>query len=115
MALLGIIEYSVTRAMMRETDSRLRWQLRYFDSRSDASLAGAIDARFRRPDQRDNFYGLFAPDGRRLAEDIRAMPTGLALGPRRCCARAPTRAFATVLVHGNARAYAHAIARRATR
>lgn len=27
MALLGVIEYSVTRAMMRETDSGLRWQL----------------------------------------------------------------------------------------
>ncbi|WP_395071071.1 sensor histidine kinase [Paraburkholderia silvatlantica] len=80
MALLGVIEYSVTRAMMRETDSGLRWQLRYFDSRSDTSLAGAIDARLSRPDRRDNFYGLFAPDGRWLAGDIRTMPKGLALG-----------------------------------
>ncbi|WP_321964841.1 HAMP domain-containing sensor histidine kinase [Paraburkholderia sp. J7] len=80
MALLGVIEYSVTHAMMRETDSGLRWQLRYFDSRSDASLASAIDARLTRADRRDNFYGLFAPDGRWLAGDIRVMPTGLALG-----------------------------------
>ncbi|WP_321938978.1 HAMP domain-containing sensor histidine kinase [Paraburkholderia sp. J8-2] len=80
MALLGVIEYSVTHAMMRETDSGLRWQLRYFDSRSDASLASAIEARLTRADRRDNFYGLFAPDGHWLAGDIRVMPTGLALG-----------------------------------
>jgi signal transduction histidine kinase len=80
MALLGVIEYSVTRAMLRETDSGLRWQLRYFDSRSDAALTSAIDERLTRPNRRKNFYGLFAPDGRWLAGDIRAMPATLALG-----------------------------------
>jgi hypothetical protein len=70
MALLGVIEYSVTRAMIRETDSGLRWQLRYFDSRSDAALTSAIDVRLTRPNRRENFYGLFAPDGRWLAGDI---------------------------------------------
>ncbi|CAG9267480.1 Histidine kinase [Paraburkholderia unamae] len=80
MALLGVIEYSVTRAMLRETDSGLRWQLRYFDSRDDAALVNAIDTRLTRPNRRENFYGLFAPDGRWLAGDIRVMPTGLALG-----------------------------------
>lgn len=80
MALLGVIEYSVTRAMIRETDSGLRWQLRYFDSRNDGTLADAIDVRLTRPNRRQNFYGLFAADGRWLAGDIRVMPTGLALG-----------------------------------
>jgi signal transduction histidine kinase len=80
MALLGVIEYSVTRAMLRETDSGLRWQLRYFDSRSDANLTQAIDSRLTRPNRRENFYGLFTPDDRWLAGDIRAMPAGLTLG-----------------------------------
>jgi signal transduction histidine kinase len=80
MALLGVIEYSVTRAMVRETDSGLRWQLRYFDSRSDANLTRAINSRLTRPNRRENFYGLFAPDDRWLAGDIRVMPAGLTLG-----------------------------------
>lgn len=79
MALLGFIEYSVTHAMERETDSGLRWQLRYFDSRSDATVAAAIDERLKRETRRENFYGLFDCDGRWLAGDILALPRGLAL------------------------------------
>jgi signal transduction histidine kinase len=81
MVLLGFIEYSVTHAMIRETDSGLRWQLRYFDSRSDASLGAAINARLRRENQRQNFYGLFSADGHWLAGDIVAEPAGLTLDP----------------------------------
>ncbi len=81
MVLLGFIEYSVTHAMLRETDSGLRWQLRYFDSRSDASLGAAIDARLHRENRQQNFYGLFSADGRWQAGDIHALPTGLVLDP----------------------------------
>jgi len=81
MVLLGFIEYSVTHAMIRETDTGLRWQLRYFDSRSDASLGAAIDARLRRENRRQNFYGLFAANGHWIAGDIHAMPAELALDP----------------------------------
>ncbi|MFD1561458.1 ATP-binding protein [Paraburkholderia silviterrae] len=81
MVLLGFIQYSVTHAMIRETDSGLRWQLRYFDSRSDASLGAAIDARLRRENRRQNFYGLFSADGHWIAGDIHAMPAELALDP----------------------------------
>lgn len=79
MALLGVIEFSVTHAMERETDSGLRWQLRYFDSRPDDAVAGAIDARLKRENHRQNFYGLFDRSGRWLAGDIRALPEGLGL------------------------------------
>ncbi|WP_310633655.1 HAMP domain-containing sensor histidine kinase [Paraburkholderia sp.] len=81
MVLLGFIEFSVTRAMIRETDTGLRWQLRYFDSRGDDALAAAIDTRLHRENQRQNFYGLFAPDGRWLAGDIHSLPAGLTLDP----------------------------------
>ncbi|MCP3712391.1 sensor histidine kinase [Paraburkholderia sp. CNPSo 3274] len=57
MALLGVIEYSVTRAMMRETDSGLRWQLRYFDSRIDNAIK-------------------FAPQGGVVSVTLRSTPLG---------------------------------------
>lgn len=81
MVLLGFIEYSVTHAMLRETDSGLRWQLRYFDSRDDATLGAAIAARLHRETRQQNFYGLFSADGRWLAGDIHALPARLALDP----------------------------------
>ncbi|HEV3427191.1 MAG TPA: HAMP domain-containing sensor histidine kinase [Paraburkholderia sp.] len=81
MVLLGFIEYSVTHAMLRETDSGLRWQLRYFDSRDDATLGAAIAARLHRENRQQNFYGLFSADGRWLAGDIHALPARLALDP----------------------------------
>lgn len=81
MVLLGFIEYSVTHAMLRETDSGLRWQLRYFDSRDDATLGAAIDARLHRENRQQNFYGLFSADGRWLAGDINTLPSRLALDP----------------------------------
>jgi signal transduction histidine kinase len=77
-ALLGLIEYSVNAAMQRETDSGLRWQLRYFDGCANNELAKSIDARIRRQARQSNYYGLFAPDGRRLAGDLRSVPPALA-------------------------------------
>ncbi|MFP6562838.1 sensor histidine kinase [Paraburkholderia sp. B3] len=79
MALLGVIEYSVTRAMERETDSGLRWQLRYFDSRPDDAVAGAIGERLKREEHQHNFYGLFDGAGHWQAGDIRMLPEGLKL------------------------------------
>lgn len=77
MALLGFLEYSVGAAMEREADSGIRWQMRYFDSKSDDQVAPVIGRRLERENQHSNYYGLFAPDGRRLAGDIVAMPSGL--------------------------------------
>lgn len=81
MVLLGFIEYSVTHAMLRETDSGLRWQLRYFDSRGDATLGATLNARLHRENRQQNYYGLFSADGRWLAGDIRTLPPKLALDP----------------------------------
>lgn len=74
MALLGLIEYSVTGAMERETDSGLRWQLRYFDSRSDSALPEAIAERIAHGGLLHNHYGLFGPNGVHRAGDIRQQP-----------------------------------------
>jgi signal transduction histidine kinase len=74
-----VIEYSVTHAMERETDSGLRWQLRYFDSRPDNAVADAISARLKREDRRQNFYGLFDGAGHWQAGDMRRVPQGLEL------------------------------------
>jgi signal transduction histidine kinase len=78
-ALLGFLEYSVGAAMEREADSGIRWQMRYFDSKTDDQLAPVIDQRLEREIRHTNYYGLFAPDGQRLAGDIVEMPPGLKL------------------------------------
>jgi signal transduction histidine kinase len=75
--LLGFLEYSVGRAMEREADSGIRWQLRYFDSKPDDQLAPAIGRRLERENRHTSYYGLFAPDGRKLVGDIDAIPHGL--------------------------------------
>jgi signal transduction histidine kinase len=80
-ALIGLIEYSVTRAMERETDTGLHWQLRYFDARSDAELPAAIAARLAHESPHENHYGLFTPDGRYAAGDLAVLPAGLAFDP----------------------------------
>jgi signal transduction histidine kinase len=77
MALLGFLEYSVGAAMEREADSGIRWQMRYFDSKSDDQLAAVIGRRLERENRHTNYYGLFAPDGHRLAGDIIEMPPGM--------------------------------------
>ncbi len=79
MALIGLIEYSVTHAMERETDSGLRWQLRYFDARSDAELASAIALRLAHDSPHLNHYGLFSADGRYVAGDLDTLPGTLRL------------------------------------
>lgn len=78
-ALLGFLEYSVGAAMEREADSGIRWQMRYFDSKNDDQLASSIDQRIERENRHTNYYGLFAPDGHRLAGDIMALPSGVKL------------------------------------
>ena len=77
MALLGFLEYSVGAAMEREADSGIRWQMRYFDSKGDDQIAPVIGRRLERENRHTNYYGLFAPDGRRIAGDIEAIPHGL--------------------------------------
>jgi signal transduction histidine kinase len=78
-ALLGFLEYSVGAAMEREADSGIRWQMRYFDSKSDDQLASVISQRLEREIRHTNYYGVFAPDGHRIAGDIGEMPPGLKL------------------------------------
>lgn len=77
MALLGFLEYSVGAAMEREADSGIRWQMRYFDSKSDDQLAPLIGRRLERENRHTNYYGLFTSDGQRIAGDITAIPAGL--------------------------------------
>jgi signal transduction histidine kinase len=86
MALLAFVEHSVTHAMESQADSAVCWQIRYFDAVSDAELPAAIERRLEREHLRSNYYGLFAPDGRRLAGDIVAKPArlGLAAAGRPC-------------------------------
>jgi signal transduction histidine kinase len=78
MALLGFLEYSVGTAMEREADSAIRWQMRYFDSKTDDQLAPLIGRRLERENRHTNYYGLFTPDGHRIAGDIMSIPAGLA-------------------------------------
>ncbi|HEY1999903.1 HAMP domain-containing sensor histidine kinase [Paraburkholderia sp.] len=77
MALLGFLEYSVGAAMEREADSAIRWQIRYFDSKSDDRIASVIGRRLERENGHTNYYGLFTPDGQELAGDIPNVPSGL--------------------------------------
>lgn len=77
MALLGFLEYSVGAAMEREADSAIHWQMRYFDSKGDDRLVSAIERRIERENRHANYYGLFTPDGQRIAGDIMALPHGL--------------------------------------
>lgn len=79
MALVGLLEYSVDAAMNREIDSGIRWQLRYYDSVSDEDLAAAIKRKLEHEKGHVNYYGLFAPDGRRIVGDIETLPAGLRL------------------------------------
>ncbi|WP_176054355.1 sensor histidine kinase [Paraburkholderia caribensis] len=77
--LIGVIEFSVTRAMERAADAGVRWQLRYFDSVPVSELAATIDSRIEREHRHVNYYGLFDANGRHVAGDMVDMPAGLIL------------------------------------
>lgn len=77
MVLLGFLEYSVGAAMEREADSAIRWQMRYFDSKSDAELVSVIGRRLERENRHTNYYGLFTPQGQRVAGDVVSVPAGV--------------------------------------
>jgi signal transduction histidine kinase len=77
MVLLGYIGWTATRDMARETDVVMDWQLVYFDSLPDASLADAIHRRIEHERMHTNYYGLFAPDGHLVAGDVLVYPTTL--------------------------------------
>jgi signal transduction histidine kinase len=77
MLLLGFIGWAVTGDMERETDRVMDWQLIYFDSLPDSSLADAIHRRIEHERMHTNYYGLFAADGRLLAGDVLAFPAAL--------------------------------------
>jgi signal transduction histidine kinase len=77
MALLGYLEYSVGAAMEREADSGIRWQMRYFDSKSDDEVVPIVGRRLERENRHTNYYGLFTPDGHRITGDIMEIPAGL--------------------------------------
>jgi signal transduction histidine kinase len=77
MLLLGFIGWSVTGDMERETDVVMEWQLIYFDSLPDSQLNDAIHRRLERERMHTNYYGLFAPDGSRIAGDVTALPSGV--------------------------------------
>jgi len=79
MLLLGYIGLTVSRAMERETDAVLNWELSYFNAKPANELAGAIAERIKRERMQINYYGLFAADGRYLAGDLLRIPAGLSV------------------------------------
>ncbi len=79
MALLGFIGWTVTGQMERETDIVMKWQTIYFDSMPGNALAAAINRRLEHERMHEDYYGLFAPDGTRIAGDVAALPPGIPL------------------------------------
>jgi len=77
MILIGFIGWSVTADMERDNDSLLRWQLIYFGSVPDKDLSLAIHQRLEQERMHVSYFGLFAPDGSRIAGDILALPTNM--------------------------------------
>jgi signal transduction histidine kinase len=76
------IGWVATRAIERDTDSNLVWQIRYFDSVADPQLPGAIHQRLEHERRHTDYYGLFDATGQYIAGDIARQPDDLAETPR---------------------------------
>lgn len=79
MVLLGFVASMITHVMESETDVVMHWEVVYFDSLPDSTLAAVIRNRLERERMHANYYGLFAPDGQHIAGDILAFPDHLKL------------------------------------
>ncbi|SKD04656.1 Signal transduction histidine kinase [Burkholderia sp. CF099] len=79
MLLVGFIGWSVTTRMQNDTDGLLHWQLYYFESIPSPDLPLAIHRRIEQEHLHISYFGLFAPDGSRIAGDIESIPPQLKL------------------------------------
>lgn len=73
-ALVGALEWSVTRSMEATTDGLMHWQLIYFDSIPTGNLRLVIRRRLEHERMHSNYYGLFSEKGSYIDGDILAMP-----------------------------------------
>lgn len=76
-ALVGALEWSVTRSIEQATDGLMRWQLTYFDSIAPDLLPATIHRRLEHERMHTNYYGLFSSTGEHIAGDIREIPAGV--------------------------------------
>jgi signal transduction histidine kinase len=82
MLLIGFIGYAVTGQMERRADVLIQWQLVYFGSLPDNTLADILQSRVEHEHMHINYYGLFAADGRHMAGDVLMLPPGLSVERR---------------------------------
>jgi signal transduction histidine kinase len=82
MLLIGFIGYAVTGQMERRADVVIQWQLVYFGSLPDNTLADILQSRVEHEHMHINYYGLFAADGRHMAGDVLMLPPGLSVERR---------------------------------
>lgn len=82
MLLIGFIGYAVTGQMERKADVVIQWQLVYFGSLPDNTLADILQSRVEHEHMHINYYGLFAADGRHMAGDVLMLPPGLSVERR---------------------------------
>jgi signal transduction histidine kinase len=82
MLLIGFIGYAVTGQMERRADVVIQWQLVYFGSLPDNTLADVLQSRVEHEHMHINYYGLFAANGRHMAGDVLMLPPGLSVERR---------------------------------
>ena len=73
-ALVGVIQWSVSGTVQAASDSAMHWQLIYFNSIPADLLPQTIRRRLERERMHANYYGLFASTGAHIAGDIRVLP-----------------------------------------
>ncbi|WP_186141851.1 sensor histidine kinase [Burkholderia gladioli] len=77
LALAELVGGTVAHRLDDVSDSSLHWERMYFHSIQDEKLPEAIADRIARDAPEQNYYGLFAADGRRLAGNISEWPGSL--------------------------------------
>jgi signal transduction histidine kinase len=80
--LLAFIGWISSGEITRESDDVLSWQLRYLRLLPENQLADVIRTHLVYRNLHIHYYGLFAPDGARIAGDVLALPPHLPLWPR---------------------------------
>ncbi|ALP68520.1 sensor histidine kinase [Paraburkholderia caribensis] len=75
--LSGFVGWSMTKRIEFGDDSLIHWERMYFHGIPNAGISAAIQARIAGDGTHANYYGLFAPNGVRIAGNIAALPVGL--------------------------------------
>jgi len=73
-AMVGVIQWSVSGTVQEASDSAMHWQLIYFNSIPADLLPQTILRRLEHEHEHANYYGLFTSTGAYIAGDIRALP-----------------------------------------